>query len=29
LGLHIDNTRQHSVGNKYYGQSASYGGFVL
>ena len=26
LGLHIDNTRQHSVGNKYYGQSASYGG---
>ena len=29
LGLHIDNTRQHSVGNKYYGQSASYGGSVM
>ena len=29
LGLHINNTRQHSVGNKYYGQSASYGGSVM
>ena len=29
LGLHIDNTRQHRVGNKYYGQSASYGGSVM
>nr|WP_317207271.1 SusC/RagA family TonB-linked outer membrane protein [Bacteroides uniformis] len=29
LGLHIDNTRQHSVGNKYYGQSASNGGSVM
>ena len=29
LGLHIGNTRQHSVGNKYYGQSASYGGSVM
>ena len=29
LGLHIDNTRQHSVGNKYYGQSAPYGGSVM
>ena len=28
LGLHIDNTRYHDVGNKYYGQSASYGGSV-
>ena len=29
LGLHVDNTRYHSVGNKYYGQSASYGGNVM
>ena len=28
LGLHIDNTRYHDVGNKYYGQSANYGGSV-
>ena len=28
LGLHIDNTRYHDVGNKYYGQSASYGGSI-
>ncbi len=28
LGLHIDNTRYHDVGNKYYGQSANYGGQV-
>ncbi len=28
LGLHIDNTRYHDVGNKYYGQSASYKGSV-
>ena len=28
LGLHIDNTRYHDVGNKYYGQSASNGGSV-
>ena len=26
VGLTIDNTRTHSVGNRYYGQSASYGG---
>ncbi len=29
LGLHVDNTRLHSVGNKYYGQSAAYGGNVM
>ncbi len=29
LGVHIDNTRYRDVGNKYYGQSASYGGSVL
>lgn len=28
LGLHIDNTRYHNVGNKYYGQLANYGGTV-
>ena len=28
LGLHVDNTRLHSVGNKYYGQRAAYGGNV-
>ena len=28
LGLHIDNTRFHDVGNKYYGQSAAYGGSI-
>ena len=27
-GVHIDNTRYHDLGNKYYGQSASYGGTV-
>ena len=26
LGTNIDNTRYHSMGNKFYGQSASYGG---
>ena len=28
LGLHVDNTRLHIVGNKYYGQSASQNGSV-
>lgn len=28
LGTYIDNTRYNSLGNKYYGQSASYGGTV-
>ncbi|MBO4984924.1 MAG: SusC/RagA family TonB-linked outer membrane protein [Bacteroides sp.] len=28
LGLHIDNTRYHDVGNRYYGQNAEYGGSV-
>lgn len=28
LGAFIDNTRYHYLGNKYYGQSASYGGSV-
>ena len=26
LGLHVDNTRYHDLGNKYYGQSVNYGG---
>lgn len=28
IGAYIDNTRYNSLGNKYYGQSASYGGTV-
>jgi len=28
VGAHIDNTRYHDTGNKYYGQSAKYGGTV-
>ena len=26
LGLHVDNTRYHSLSNKYYGQTSNYGG---